>query len=383
MPKGCAPRSCLPSDRAIPYSGSAPHGAVSRHADALWVQHHNGIFVRRIARQAGPRIIATRRNRRPLALRTRRCAIVRDADGLVLLAEGRATAGWRTGGDDPHARWPVRPRQVAPWSAAGTSPTTSSIVTPWAFIDDSGERLLFGSTTSALWISEDGGENFGTLSAHLPPIYCVRLPRPGSYRAQPETLSLRSRNCVSTRRPRFRSGLAGGAQPCTLGSQILADLYDCARDTLDDPQAIQAILVEAAPRCPVPPSSTALLPPLQPARRKAASSLSESHLSVHTWPGNTATPPSIYLPAGSSLRPDDCFAYLRAKRCSANGTRAGHRPRDTCHPPPQPSIEAQARARDPDGKPSPLTDWQHTLTEMIGPGACASDQAVTRSWTSR
>ena len=42
-------------------------------------------------------------------------------------------------------------------------------------IDDSGERLLFGSTTGALWISEDGGENFGTLSAHLPPIYCVRF----------------------------------------------------------------------------------------------------------------------------------------------------------------------------------------------------------------
>lgn len=42
-------------------------------------------------------------------------------------------------------------------------------------VDASGKRLAFGSTTGALWISEDGGDHWTELSAHLPPVYCVRF----------------------------------------------------------------------------------------------------------------------------------------------------------------------------------------------------------------
>ncbi len=42
-------------------------------------------------------------------------------------------------------------------------------------IDDSGERLAMGSTTGSLWVSENGGEDWTLLSAHLPPIYAVRF----------------------------------------------------------------------------------------------------------------------------------------------------------------------------------------------------------------
>lgn len=42
-------------------------------------------------------------------------------------------------------------------------------------VDSSGRRLAMGSTTGALWVSEDGGETWMCLSAHLPPIYCVRF----------------------------------------------------------------------------------------------------------------------------------------------------------------------------------------------------------------
>lgn len=42
-------------------------------------------------------------------------------------------------------------------------------------IDDSGECLAMGSTTGALWTSDDGGENWNLISAHLPPVYCVRF----------------------------------------------------------------------------------------------------------------------------------------------------------------------------------------------------------------
>ncbi|POM17371.1 glycosyl hydrolase [Burkholderia cepacia] len=42
-------------------------------------------------------------------------------------------------------------------------------------VDDSGTRLAMASTTGGLWTSDDGGENWQLLSAHLPPVYCVRF----------------------------------------------------------------------------------------------------------------------------------------------------------------------------------------------------------------
>ncbi|MGF6543455.1 WD40/YVTN/BNR-like repeat-containing protein [Paraburkholderia youngii] len=42
-------------------------------------------------------------------------------------------------------------------------------------VDDSGMRLAMGSTTGSLWTSDDGGENWQLISAHLPPVYCVRF----------------------------------------------------------------------------------------------------------------------------------------------------------------------------------------------------------------
>lgn len=40
-------------------------------------------------------------------------------------------------------------------------------------IDKSGQRLAMGSTTGNLWVSENGGESWTLVSAHLPPIYQV------------------------------------------------------------------------------------------------------------------------------------------------------------------------------------------------------------------
>jgi hypothetical protein len=42
-------------------------------------------------------------------------------------------------------------------------------------VDDTGEVLAMGSTTGALWVSDNGGEQWQLLSAHLPPVYCVRF----------------------------------------------------------------------------------------------------------------------------------------------------------------------------------------------------------------
>jgi len=42
-------------------------------------------------------------------------------------------------------------------------------------VDQSGEILAMGSTTGSLWVSEDGGKSWQTVSNHLPPIYALRF----------------------------------------------------------------------------------------------------------------------------------------------------------------------------------------------------------------
>ena len=38
-----------------------------------------------------------------------------------------------------------------------------------------GEKLVMGSTTGSVWVSGDQGDRWESLSAHLPPVYCVRF----------------------------------------------------------------------------------------------------------------------------------------------------------------------------------------------------------------
>ena len=42
-------------------------------------------------------------------------------------------------------------------------------------VDDTGTQLAMGSTTGSLWVSENSGEQWRLVNAHLPPIYAVRL----------------------------------------------------------------------------------------------------------------------------------------------------------------------------------------------------------------
>ncbi len=42
-------------------------------------------------------------------------------------------------------------------------------------VDESGTTLVMGSTTGSLWVSDDQGDSWAHLSAHLPPIYCIKF----------------------------------------------------------------------------------------------------------------------------------------------------------------------------------------------------------------
>jgi len=42
-------------------------------------------------------------------------------------------------------------------------------------LDDTGDKVAFGSTTGGLWVSEDQGENWTCVTHTLPPVYAVRF----------------------------------------------------------------------------------------------------------------------------------------------------------------------------------------------------------------
>jgi hypothetical protein len=44
-------------------------------------------------------------------------------------------------------------------------------------VDETGERLAFGSTTGSLWTSDNGGDSWETVSLNLPPVYAVRFEK--------------------------------------------------------------------------------------------------------------------------------------------------------------------------------------------------------------
>jgi len=44
-------------------------------------------------------------------------------------------------------------------------------------VDETGDRLAMGSTTGSLWISDNAGDNWQSVTAHLPPIYCVQFKK--------------------------------------------------------------------------------------------------------------------------------------------------------------------------------------------------------------
>ncbi len=67
------------------------------------------------------------------------------------------------------------------------------------------------------------------------------------------------------------------------GSHIIAELYECDIERLDDPQWLERALREAAARAGAEVVGV-LVHPFAPHGTTGVALLKESHLSVHTWP---------------------------------------------------------------------------------------------------
>ena len=65
-------------------------------------------------------------------------------------------------------------RELRATACRSATPSTSSTATA-STSTRTGRRLAMGSTTGSLWVSDNAGEAWQLVNAHLPPVYAVRL----------------------------------------------------------------------------------------------------------------------------------------------------------------------------------------------------------------
>jgi hypothetical protein len=142
------------------------------HPEVMWCQHHNGVFHSEDKGHSWQEVKAIRPSKFGFAV----AAHPKDArtawfvpaikDECRVPVDGKiVVARTRDGGqsfDVLHKGLPQRHAYDLVWRHGMA-------------VDDSGERLAFGSTSGGLWLSEDGGDSWSAPEARLPPVSVVRF----------------------------------------------------------------------------------------------------------------------------------------------------------------------------------------------------------------
>ena len=140
--------------------------------DRLWIQHHNGIFVTSDGgaswteiTKAGPAVFGFAATVHP-----------REPD-----------TAWFVPGTKDERRIPVDARRVVTRTRDGgktfevlhrglpQSHAYHLVYRHGLDVDRTGQRLAMASTTGTIWVSEDAGDSWSTISTDLPPVHCVRF----------------------------------------------------------------------------------------------------------------------------------------------------------------------------------------------------------------
>jgi hypothetical protein len=153
-----------------------PHRIVACGAapDALWTQHHCGIFRSHDGGRQWEAVTAAR----PSAFGFAVAVHPRDPD-----------TAWFAPAVKDEKRVPVDGHFVVSRTRDGgrtfdvldrglPAPAYDLVYRHALDVDASGEVLAMGSTTGSLWVSTNGGDSWTTVSTHLPPIHAVRFARP-------------------------------------------------------------------------------------------------------------------------------------------------------------------------------------------------------------
>ncbi len=151
-----------------------PHRLVQSptHPEKLWVQHHNGIFRSTDGSHSWQEI----ENVAPSVF------------GFATVVHPKSPdTAWFVPGVKDECRIPVnghfmvnRTRDGGKTFETLTEGLPDHLSYDLVFrhgldIDDSGDKLLMGSTTGNLWFSDDQGDHWQCISNYLPPIYAVRF----------------------------------------------------------------------------------------------------------------------------------------------------------------------------------------------------------------
>ena len=163
----------MPPDQAYTPVHQDVHRMVRCRAapDSLWIQHHNGVFKSTTGIDQWAEL-----KPQPSGF-----------GFAVAVHPERPGTAWFAPAVKDEKRYPVDGRMVVTRTRDGgetfevlsqglpQADAYDLIYRHGLEVDETGERLVMGSTTGNLWSSEDGGERWRHISAHLPPIYAVRF----------------------------------------------------------------------------------------------------------------------------------------------------------------------------------------------------------------
>jgi len=166
----------MPPERREDPNIQDPHRVVqcASAPDVMWVQHHNGVFRTTDGGEQWSEVTTIRPSKFGFA---------------VAVHPAYSETAWFVPGVKDECRVPVDGQLVVARTRDGgrsfellrnglPQEHAYDLVYRHALdVDATGQRLAMGSTTGGLWISEDGGERWHTVSAHLPPIYQVAFRR--------------------------------------------------------------------------------------------------------------------------------------------------------------------------------------------------------------
>jgi hypothetical protein len=138
----------------------------------MWVQHHNGIFVSSDEGRTFTEITGVEPSAFGFAVAVHPC----DPDVAWFVPEIKDEKRIPSGGKLAVTRTRDGGRSFDVLTRGLPQSHAYDIVYRHALaLDNSGERLAFGSTTGGLWVSEDQGDSWACVSHTLPPIYAVRF----------------------------------------------------------------------------------------------------------------------------------------------------------------------------------------------------------------
>lgn len=163
----------MPPEQAYEPNVQDAHRLVQCNADPnrLWVQHHNGIFRSDDRAQSWTEIETVKPN----------------FGFAVAVHPTKPDTAWFVPGIKDEHRIPPDGKVVVTRTTDGGKTfdyLRMGLPQDHAYdivyrhcldIDDTGNTLAMGSTTGSLWITEDGGDSWSTVSTHLPPIYALRF----------------------------------------------------------------------------------------------------------------------------------------------------------------------------------------------------------------